>query len=272
MAKDNIKKNDAVQKSKTNENRNKKGLLFTLFAVLAAVLIIAVVFIGSFYFIIQKNINGLAEKYENNIRSIPVLRHALPEPEDPEDPEYLTDREVRQKYQEYRLKYKELTDKLNNEEKLISDLQKYKDEYDKMVAENDMIKKDLKDRQLKLDEQVKQYENDKKIIDEIVASNDKEGFKEFFEKIEKETARQIYTDIMQEQKIDEDTKKFAQIYENMDPSAAAKIFEQMNNSQMDLVVKILKSMKKETSAEILAAMDVKFASKVTDKLAKEYIK
>ena len=92
------------------------------------------------------------------------------------------------------------------------------------------------------------------------------AFKQYFENVDPATARQVYEETVKQQQDDENAKKFAQIYEAMDASAAAQIFEQMGNSKIDMIAGTLKNMKKETAAEILAAMTPAFASKLTEKL------
>ena len=56
----------------------------------------------------------------------------------------------------------------------------------------------------------------------------------------------------------------------MDAGAAAAIFEELGSSQIELVAKVLKSMKKDAAAQIIAEMDEKFAAQVTDILSKKF--
>jgi flagellar motility protein MotE (MotC chaperone) len=77
--------------------------------------------------------------------------------------------------------------------------------------------------------------------------------------------------LVQSQNISEEAKKFSQLYEAMDSSASAKIFEQMGESKMDLIISIIKNIKKEKTSEILAAMKPEFASKLTEKMSQLYI-
>lgn len=244
-----------------NKKSRKRRALFGILTFVAAVAIIIAVFGGAFYFVIHKNINGIADRYREEIQSIPILKLALPEVPDPEDPKYLTDAEVRQKYQELRERYSELQSQLEETKNTVTELQKYKDGYDNMTAENEKIKKDLNERQLQLAE-------DKKKFDELVALNDKEGFKEFFERIDPENASYLYNLILHEEKANEDVQKIAKTYEYMDPAAAARILEQLVDSNSELVVQILDNIKKEAASEILSSMDPQIASEVTEKLYK----
>jgi len=56
---------------------------------LITLIVIVSVVGGVFFIVIKNNVNGLAEKYRNNLKNIPVLRMALPPPPadyDPLDP------------------------------------------------------------------------------------------------------------------------------------------------------------------------------------------
>jgi len=80
------------------------------------------VFVGGVFFIVIKNnVNGLAEKYRNNLKNIPVLRMALPPPPadyDPLDPKNLKLDELIEKYNQFRKENGELAKKLEETEKL----------------------------------------------------------------------------------------------------------------------------------------------------------
>jgi len=255
-----------------NQQGKKGGILFGLLAFFTAVIVMAGILGGAFYMIIHNNVNGLADRYRKNIQSIPVLKLALPNPADPFDPKLFAPEELKSKYQELRAIRDDLTQKLNDANRKISELQKYKDELDRIKAENEKLKADAQAQKDQLDAERKKLEADTKKVNEMIASGDKTGFKEYFEKVDKETAAKVYQQIMQEQKAREDTKKFVQLYEGMDAAAAAAIFEQMGNSKMDTIVEILKNMKKDSSAQIIASMTPAFAATVTDRLSKVYLK
>lgn len=243
-----------------------KGAAFTLIAFLSVVLIIAVVLGGVFYFVIRNNVNGLGERYRSNIQGIPILKLALPPVEDPLDPKYLTDKEIRQKYDEFRKANRDLVLQLEEARKQIADLQKAKDENASIKAEGEKVKSEAEAMKLAAEERQKQLDEYKRQVDLLVANGDKEGFKKFFESVDPEVAKQIYTDVMKQQKLDEDAKKFAQIYESMEADAAAGIMEKLGSGQLDMIAQMLHSMKKQSSSAILAAMDPAFAAKVTQKL------
>ncbi len=245
-------------------------MLFGLLAFLTAAIIMIVILGGVFYIIINKNINGLADRYRREIQSIPLLKMALPALADPEDPKYLSEKELRIKYQELRVMRDGLLEKIKEIEEENTELQKYKDEYEKILAENEQVKNDVEEQRLKIEQELKKVGDEKRKIDELIVKNDKTGFKEYFQNVNEETAKELYAQIIKEQKADENSKKFAQIYENMDPADAARILEEIGNSKLEIVVDVFKNMKKEASSEILAAMSTGFASKVSEELKELY--
>lgn len=269
MAKENRKKKmkqSPNPQGSINGEKKQNGFLFSVLALIAALVIIVAVLGGAFYIVIRNNVNGLAERYRKEIQAIPVLKHALPVPPDPEDPQYMTAAEIKDRYQELRKLRDELKAQLEEAGKKIEELRKYKDEQDRITAENERVRESLERQRLEIEEKIKRYEEDKKKLDEAIAQNDRDGFTEFFERIDRENAEAIYAQVIKEQKAKEEDVKFAKLYEAMDADAAARIFEQLGSSKIDLVVEALKNMNREAASEILASMDPAYAAKVTEKL------
>ncbi len=258
---------------RTTDNNKKKpnGALLGLLAFAIATVIMAAVLGGAFYVVIHNNMGGLADKYRMNIKSIPVLKLALPQPLNPEDDKQMTEDEVREKYRELLKLRDDLRAQLEEKDKTIEQLEKDMAEYEKVNTENARIKSDVEAQQKQIDTERKQLEEDSKAVNELIANGDKQGFKEYFEKVDQETAERVYGEIIKEEKTDEQIKSYAKLYESMDTSAAAEIFEEMGSSKIDFVVEILKNMKKEVSAEVLSAMDPSYAAKLTDKLRAAYV-
>jgi flagellar motility protein MotE (MotC chaperone) len=265
MAKNEAKKGTANPKPQGSGNKG-KGILATLLTFLAVIVVIAAVFGGVFYFVIHNNVNGLAERYRSSLQGIPVLKLALPAVADPLDPKYLTEGEIRQKYQEFRKKNEELTKQLAEANSQLTEAQKYKTDYDAMKQESEKIRQEVKDRQGSLDQKELELKDLEKKVNELIANGDKEGLKEYFESVDAETAKAIYAEVVKEQQADANVKKFAQIYAAMDASAAASIFEQLGKTQIDMIAQTLETMSKENSSEILASMTPAFAAEVTKKL------
>lgn len=259
-----------VQGSK-GQNSGMKGVIFGLLAFITALAIIIAVIGGAFYIIIHNNFNGLAEKYRKELQAIPVLKLALPTlpvPPDPDDPKNLTDEELRKKYPEIKSKRDDLENQLREANKKITELQTRVDEIGNIKEEADKTLKNSEEKNAQTEALQKKFADERKKLDEAALKGDKTAFRDYYEKADKEVAKKVYEEILKDQKASDEAKKVTQMYEAMDPAASAKIFEQMGNSKIDLVVDILKSMKKEITAEILAAMDPVFSSKVAERLSK----
>lgn len=254
------------QKNNANNGKNKSGFLFTISAVLVALLIIVFILGGAAFFAIRNNFNGIADKYRKQIQAIPVLKLALPALPDPYDPENLTDEELRQKYKELLNIRDDLNQKLKEAEDKITEYEKYRERAVQLSLENERLQNEMTERANKINEEKKQLEEDKAKFYELVAKEDKKGFKEFFEKMDKETADRIYKEIMEEEKTNEEIKRIVKIYENMDPKAAAKILEEMGADKLEFITDIVKNSKAEIAAGILAEMNPKLASDITEKL------
>lgn len=263
--KNKYQKNPGKQSSRI-KSKAKEGIT-VLLAIFGVIICIAVVVGGIFYFFISRDINGFAQKNRNTISHIPIFKMALPKPVDPDDPKYLSSEELINKYNELRKQKNELQQKLEEDEKKIAELQKFKDDQDKIFAEQEKQKKDIEEQKSQLDSKIAQYLEDKKKLDEMIASGDKEGFKEYFEKIDKDMASKLYEKILTEQKANDSIVQFAQLYEAMDSQAAAKIMEQMGETQIDLITDVLKNMKRNKASEIMSLMDPSFAAKLAPKLA-----
>ncbi|HHW47836.1 MAG TPA: hypothetical protein GXX14_04350 [Clostridiaceae bacterium] len=254
------------QKNNANNGKNKSGFLFTISAVLVALLIIVFILGGAAFFAIRNNFNGIADKYRKQIQAIPVLKLALPALPDPYDPENLTDEELRQKYKELLNIRDDLNQKLKEAEDKITEYEKYRERAVQLSLENERLQNEMTERANKINEEKKQLEEDKAKFYELVAKEDKKGFKEFFEKMDKETADRIYKEIMEEEKTNEEIKRIVKIYENMDPKAAAKILEEMGADKLEFITDILKNSRAEIAAGILEEMDPKLASDITENL------
>jgi flagellar motility protein MotE (MotC chaperone) len=224
-----------LQNSTDNNEKHLKHnkLLSGLTVLVSAFLLIAAIMSGTYYFIIHKNYNGVADKYRDYITRIPVIRHALPDVPEFEDPSQYTYYQLVNRYRELQ-KSKNL---LENEYKNKTE------ESESLKKEVEALKRQLTDASGKAasaDKLVKQAEEDMKKANEIIESaNNSEN----------------------------DAKKFIELYEAIDPAVTARIFEQIGDEDIDLIARILMKMKKDVSAEIISNMDVKLLAKLTNKLS-----
>lgn len=263
-----IKTVDQKLSEQAPESRN--GILFYILTVLAAFLIVVLVLGGTLFFVVRNNVNGIADNMRSDIEKIPIINLALPVLPDPEDEKNMTEEMVRSKYTELKEQNKQL------QEKVISLTAQVDDTNNKITA-NDTNTELLKQQKATLESEktklTSEYNSLKKQFEDMsksVALGDKDSFKNYFEKVDPQTAQKIYEEIIKEKKISDDAKKYVSIFETMDASASAPILEQMGTAKMNLIVEIMKNLKKETSAEILANMSTSFAAKVSEQLAKEF--
>jgi len=267
MAKQKTKEDLKDSKAQGSENKpekdGKKGLLHAILAFVTALMVIAIVVGGAFYIVIHNNINGLADKYRDDIKDIPILSLALPKTVTPDDPENYDKEKLLSLYKQYKAENEDLKGQLKDYKEQNLELIKYKENADSITKEGEKLKSELEKEKAEL-------EKYKKEVDELVARGDVEGFSEYFVKINAQTAEKIYREIVEKEKEDQEAKQFAQLYEKMDTGSSAKIFENLGQSKIDLISYTLKNMKKDVAAEIISEMSNEFAADVTDKLAKDY--
>ncbi len=108
---------------------------------------------------------------------------------------------------------------------------------------------------------------EKEEIDTLIARGDMNGFKEYFEGVNPETAQKIYSEIVKGESVNQEITKLSKLYETMDAKDAARILENMSSDEMDMVVGIIKNMKSANAAQILAKMDVRLSASITRKMA-----
>ncbi len=256
-----MKDEKTIKKALSKTKGKMSNLKFVLIVIVLSVIIMASIFVTAFYIVVNNNVYGIGEKYRDKIEKIPLLKRALPEERDEfASIEHLTDEELRSKYMELKMENDELEKKLLEANRLISELEVYKDSYEKIIIEKE------KEDNLLLEEKNK-LESDRQSLQKLAAMGDKEGFKKYFETIDKETAAKIYNEILIEEKSNNEIDGFIKIYEGMDENAAAKILSDMGEENIEIVAKLLLDMNKESASAILGRMNTSFASKVTKKIA-----
>jgi flagellar motility protein MotE (MotC chaperone) len=264
----------AKKKSKKDGKAKKPLNKFkvTILALLTAFILIAGSFLGTYFFIVGNNYQGVATKYEEQLKNIPVLNLALPKRDDPEDEKLLTEDQVRSKYTALLKKRNELNNTINNLTKENKELKKTIEELKKTNAQDESYKKESESK-------IKSYEDNKKSVDDLkasvdalIAKGDTAGFKQYFEKVNPQTAKDLYSQIVKQDTANENAKKFAATYEKMESATAAKLFESLSKTNMDLAVNILSNMKKESYMAVLAQMDSTLAATFTEKMSKDYFK
>ncbi len=247
------------------------GPLFYVLVVATALLIMALIFGGTFFFIVRKNINGIGEQLRKDLQDVPLLKLALPKPPDPYDEKYMSESEVRKRYTQLRQELTSLQQELENANQKIGELEKNLEEAQSVKSEGEKALKEAEDKMNSLQQQEKMLEEERRKLYEIAAKSDREGFRKYYENLYGETAEKIYREIVKEEAVSKEVQQFVKLYEAMDASAAARIFEQLGKDRLQLVVDILTNMKRETASEILASMNASLAAEITNKLAQQYL-
>lgn len=257
---------DITVKDTKPQKSAKKKIRSGILTALLVIVVITIVFGSVFYFMIRNNVGGLAERYRPAIQNIPLVRLALPAAHDSDDPKYMTEDEIKNKYIEFKNENEALKKQLADANTRLNEYLAFRDDYDQLVLDTEKKANDANAKEAAIREKELQLNELKGKIDELIANGDKESFKAYFEELDPENAKLIYAEIVKEQQVDENIKKFAQVYEVMDAAAAAAIFEQLGNAELDMTADTLKVMKKENSSAILESMTPEFAAKVTEKL------
>jgi flagellar motility protein MotE (MotC chaperone) len=273
-----ILRNDVGDLSAEEENEGKVGILFYILTFLAAIVIMIVVPLAVFYLAISYNVKGVRDTYKDDIKDIPILKYALGEIEKPTDPTKLTKEELEKYYTDFldeidllEKSIKEKDKEIDELNKKIKELEKANEEIDTLKSKNKELEAEIKSVKEEYDKKKEELLKEKKEVDNLIATGDKEGFKEYFEKVDSENAEKIYESLKKEDVKDEEARNFALTYEEMDPEAVAGIFETLGNEKITLVTDILSYMEKDKTGEILAALDQQFAADITEKLANEYM-
>lgn len=251
----------------TKDTVKKSGIIKTFLTLVIAVVLITLAMGSVFGYMIHSNYYGLADRFRKNLEKVPVVKLILPPEYDLEVPEKMPFDVLLEKYASYRSKCKEFEAKITELENTVKELTVYKDNADGIKADADETRKQLAAQQAELDMKMKEYQELKAKIDEIIAGKDTAEFKDFYERLDSQNAAKVYEKVMERYVCSSEVKEFAKVYEGMDASKAATVLQKIGSSNMELVVDILKNMSKESSAAVMEAMRDDFAARVTQHLA-----
>lgn len=244
-----------------------KQPLFERFIVKALLIIIILLLISLPLMLIKFNVAGIGETLRPFLENIKYVDKVLPPKPDPNDPKYMSKNELMEKYTVFKNDNAKLLNEIEELKKELNSLNDIKENYQAFIEQQ----KQLEQQRQQIAEQISQLEKDKQAFFNDIAKAKKTDFKEYFEKIDKEKAEQLYREIIEEQEANDQVKEFVAYYEKMDAENAAEIFNEMSKTQMDLVVNILKNMKKEKASFILANMEASTAASVSKQLSKEFL-
>ncbi len=269
-------KNNTKEKAPKAQGSDKKGesdgLLHGLLTVSLSILIVLVVFGGAFYYVLKNNVYGLGEQFRPSLERIPVLKLALPPlpaSADPYDPKHLTQKELLDKYNQLRNMEADLTARLESAEAQVAALEGEKQQWADMKAEAEAIRLENENTRKGIEQQLSEIEADKKELSRMIAAGNKEGFKQYFEKIDPETAKEIYRELTEKEVVSQDYKNLSKPYAEMAPANAAAILSELGANDMPMLINLIGAMKNDAAAEIIESMEPKFAAELMKKLAEQ---
>ena len=242
------------------------GILHSVVVILLALLVVAVVTIGVFYFAVKNNVNGFADTVRPQIENHPILKFALPtkpETEDPNDPKNLTQKALLKKYDEYRQEVETLKESLNEANETIEQMKsdtKLNAESEVTLKENQLLLETIKEEQTKL-------ESEKKVLSELIARGDTQGFKEYFQKVDKATSEAIYKEILIQDVQNEGKTELAKPFSVMEPKNAAGILTELFKKDQNTLLDVFEGLKPGAQALIIEKMDLKTAAEITKLLS-----
>ena len=249
------------EQEQSNQSEKPGGCLHSIIVVLIAFLVVAIVFVGVFYFVAKNNINGVADSLKPHVKNYPIIKVFIPNDladYDPEDPKYLTDKQITEKYEEYREKVRSLNKSLNEASQTIENMKAIDLDTADMQAiteENKMLLETIEAEKVAL-------EAERKALAELIASGDIEGFKNYFQKVDKATAEAVYTEIMKEVAVSEEKKALAKPFSTMNPQGAANVLTELFSKDKQAGIDIFEGMEPKVMAPILERMDAKIAADI----------
>lgn len=262
--------NAVTNTDKKAKNRKKSSAIKVFLTIFLVILIICISMASVFAYLIHINYYGIADKYEKSLENIPLVKLILPPPYDPEAPYHMPFHILASKYNQLREENSKLNLEVETLKNEVDELSYYKDNADSIMSENARLRTELMAGLDEYNSKMKKYEQIKSELDRSIANVNIEEFRNYYESIDAENARDIYESIVNQDVADSRLREFAAIYENMDASTAAAILEKMGTSRMNLIVDILFNMKKERSSAIISAMRQDFAAKVMNQLSARY--
>jgi hypothetical protein len=242
------------------------GVIYSAAALLSALLVIAFVIGGFLFFIVKADVFGVSDTYRDSIEKIPVLSLALPEIAKI-DPSDMTFEELVAKFEAEAGKNDALSAEIDAANDRIEELSQAKSEFDAMTLV-------LEEKNSQLERQVALLEANKKELDDMrydvertVASGDKAAFAKYYESVSPEVAQEIYAQALQEEKGDEEKKRFIKLFETLDTKTSAQIIETLGPSRIDFITETLNAVKRDIAAEIIGQLNAELAAQVTLRLS-----
>ncbi len=252
-------KGDNVNK----ESKERLGLLFYFVMIITFLLVIVSVGSSFLFFATSRNYNNIAIKNRELIEKLPIINRALPPISDPDAVDNFSQRQLRGHYVEVLEERNELRIK---KDALNEEVSKIKEE----LLEFEKNEKELNEDRKLLDDKFKKLEDDRKEFEKMIGTAEPEAFREFFEEINPEEAKELYEEVALNHVQDELIQDLTEVYENMPVASSATILQELADHDIELVVDIVRGMDKTIAGEIISLIsgdDVAFATKLSSRLA-----
>jgi flagellar motility protein MotE (MotC chaperone) len=166
----------------------------------------------------------------------------------------------------------DLTIKLEHANHRIFELEDEREQLISLKEEAEAVKLENEKLLEQIEKERVQLQEDKKVVSEIIAQGSPEGLKDYFNRIDPETAQRIYTEIIKQEAVDQQIKTMAKTYAEMEPANAAAVLTELKDKDIELVLDIISLMKADASAEIMENMEPALAAELMKKLADRNIK
>lgn len=111
------------------------------------------------------------------------------------------------------------------------------------------------------------YKIQKASFDEMIANEDPQAYKSFYESVSPDNAEELYKQVVQTANKSAEFTEYIKTFENMKTSPATAIIEELVTTDMDLVIEILEALTSDKRGDILAAMNATTAASVTKLLS-----
>lgn len=151
-------------------------------------------------------------------------------------------------------------------ELLNAELEEMQLELEAEQEKNDLYVEQL-EQVMPLAEEQLAFKEEKAQFDAMIADNDPEAFKEFYESMYPENAQEAYEQIISSEENNKEISDYVATFTAMDETSAGEILEIMSITDLNLVVSILNNMSADKSGAILAEMSPESAATVAKRMA-----
>lgn len=249
LAKKEAKKNGTTDEFEEESGGGKAAVLFVT-------LMIIVIWLAILAVLIHFDVGGFGSTVMQPIlKDVPYVNKILPKTEE-EETKTKEDSKYPYKTVDEAVAYiKEL-------EKELADAKESNSENDAYVADLEAQAaqwKEYKDNEQKFEEEKAKFYKEVVFSDQAPDINE---YQKYYESIDPQNAENLYKQVVEQQKKDDDMSDYVKAYSQMKPKQAAAIFDTMTDN-LELVAKILRAMKADARGDILGNMKTDTAAKVT---------